>query len=512
MTDHTMGSSAFLGPLTLSWRNIALLVPVGLLAGLASPLNVNASTRLTWLGVAAAAQVALTAVYAIGSVLGLARRRLGVFVVVVLASLARAASLVVLTESLGAIDPLPPGLRIVGATVTFTLWGVALGAAIQSWANYREGLKALASNSERALKEAEDLSQEWRRRLDVAVPSPADLAATARALHDDIDARLRPLSHRLWFNITDRSARQRLVSTTLALPFQIPWISALSFFVFTWNAWYVYGWWPSAGAIIAGVIAMDLVLVLGQFLRNRMSRRRGLTTAITIALASFMCALAVALLLTMSDPIIFAVSTLAQIAEILGVQLIAAVSISRRATVRELGQRTEALEHERAEIAAYLHSTVQARWTAAARQLEVASEAGNLDSARLALAGARSLLVGVEAYVSAPPELEDLAQAWDGIATVRIDAPQPLPRNCQAVVARIVEEAIANAVRHGGARTVDVAIQLTEREVNITVDDDGSGAGTAVQPGLGSEWLDTVASWSLTRTTQGSRLVAAVNA
>lgn len=496
--------------MTLSWQTMAALVPIGLLAGLSSASNVDLATRLAWLGAASLAQVALTAVYAAGAALGLGRWRAAVLLVVVLGGAARAASVVVLTAALGGIDPLGPAQRMIVATVTFTLWGVAIGAGLQSWSNHHTRLHALAASTDQALAEADELSRQWRRRLDESGPSPRALAATAHALQDDIDQRLRPLSHRLWFGITDRTARRRLLTLTMTMPLQLAWISGLSFFLFTWNVSPIYGVGPTAGAAIVGLTVFNVVLILAQWLRVRRPEASVSITLTAIVISTVAYALVVAALLGISDPVIVSVSVVAQVGEILGVQLIAAVSASRDAAVDELTRRTEDLEHERAEVAAYLHSTVQARWTAAARRLETASERGDVDAARLALDDAKSLLEGIEGYSSNVPALAELAAAWDGIATVVIDSPHVLPATSQALVGRIVDEAIANAVRHGEARRVDISIAVDGERVVITAEDDGSGASTSAQAGLGSEWLTTVATWSLARTASGSRLVAEI--
>jgi signal transduction histidine kinase len=50
---------------------------------------------------------------------------------------------------------------------------------------------------------------------------------------------------------------------------------------------------------------------------------------------------------------------------------------------------------------------------------------------------------------------------------------------------RLVQEAVNNAVRHANARTVEVAVRKERQQVNVTVQDDGSGFDTRFLRGLG---------------------------
>lgn len=49
----------------------------------------------------------------------------------------------------------------------------------------------------------------------------------------------------------------------------------------------------------------------------------------------------------------------------------------------------------------------------------------------------------------------------------------------QEAAYRIVQEALTNVVRHSGARTAHVSIQVGKGELLVAIDDDGAGAGTA---------------------------------
>ena len=65
-------------------------------------------------------------------------------------------------------------------------------------------------------------------------------------------------------------------------------------------------------------------------------------------------------------------------------------------------------------------------------------------------------------------------------------------------VARVVGEAVANARKHGAARSAQVTVTGAHGAVDVVVLDDGSGPDEGL-PGMGSAWLDFVApgAWAL---------------
>ena len=65
--------------------------------------------------------------------------------------------------------------------------------------------------------------------------------------------------------------------------------------------------------------------------------------------------------------------------------------------------------------------------------------------------------------------------------------PTGLPRRVTACLYRVLQEALQNAIKHSGARTVDVALRAGVDEIELTVRDTGSGFDVATPPhhGLG---------------------------
>jgi len=80
-------------------------------------------------------------------------------------------------------------------------------------------------------------------------------------------------------------------------------------------------------------------------------------------------------------------------------------------------------------------------------------------------------------------------------------------------VGRVVEEGLSNAIRHGGAKQIEVRVTggqpgsaFGADGVVVVIEDNGNGPGGG-EPGLGSSLLDSVSqTWELEATGSGARL------
>ncbi|MFZ1362960.1 MAG: hypothetical protein WAS05_08525 [Candidatus Nanopelagicales bacterium] len=115
------------------------------------------------------------------------------------------------------------------------------------------------------------------------------------------------------------------------------------------------------------------------------------------------------------------------------------------------------------------------------------------------------LLVGGHSRHSLLQEVEETASVWQGICDIQFYAdPTTVTELASDLVANdlvisIVQDAISNSIRHGGATSVEVALdQNANNLVTLRITDNGSkgiGSGTA---GLGTHMLqDCTVSWSL---------------
>jgi signal transduction histidine kinase len=171
---------------------------------------------------------------------------------------------------------------------------------------------------------------------------------------------------------------------------------------------------------------------------------------------------------------------------------------------RESEQREqEAVEAERSRIARELHdvvshsiSVIAIQAQAVRRRLgdEQAREADDLrgieTTARQAMAEMRRLLGvlradGERLPLAPQPGLDQLPRLVEQARAAGLDvrlsvdgAVAPLSPGVDLAAYRIVQEALTNALKHARAATVDVRIRYGERELDLTVADDGIGASS----------------------------------
>ncbi|MFI5762933.1 sensor histidine kinase [Streptomyces sp. NPDC051563] len=78
--------------------------------------------------------------------------------------------------------------------------------------------------------------------------------------------------------------------------------------------------------------------------------------------------------------------------------------------------------------------------------------------------------------------LERVRGSGPQVRLERTGAVRALPAALEATVYRVVQEALTNVVRHAGASAVAVGLEYGERELTVTVTDDGGGPGAGSVP------------------------------
>lgn len=173
-------------------------------------------------------------------------------------------------------------------------------------------------------------------------------------------------------------------------------------------------------------------------------------------------------------------------------------------------------------LAQLVHGDVQSRITAVALSLryhnasdaEAAQKIAELVSYCKAVLSGNSNPESIDEYLAGAKEL------WAGTLQINVnDSELALDKlrkdeTGNMVAVEIIREAISNAVRHGGAKTVDIAMQLKDpstKTITIRIDNDGISEKAELVPGFGSKLLDQLTtSWSLRRGPRGIRLEAEI--
>jgi len=189
------------------------------------------------------------------------------------------------------------------------------------------------------------------------------------------------------------------------------------------------------------------------------------------------------------------------------------------ATETEAQARNRELVRASRTLARYVHGTLQSRLLASALAIEQAERAGDPTGFDRALEQAREALLLPEVMPSPATELaaaiDQVTALWQGIAKITVEIRQPiplLPPSRITDICLLVEEGVANAMRHGSANAVDVTLALRDDgNIALTIVDDGVGP-TGGSPGLGSNIFDQASTmpWTLTPRTAASGSVLQV--
>lgn len=113
------------------------------------------------------------------------------------------------------------------------------------------------------------------------------------------------------------------------------------------------------------------------------------------------------------------------------------------------------------------------------------------------------LLVDPLAGQSGEEQLRTILRKWGTLMSVSLgDISSDLTPNEASATRRIVDEACANAFRHGSARSVGVEVARVSTGLRVIVTDDGNGPAEGTRSGLGSALFDSLApgGWSMVRT------------
>lgn len=145
-----------------------------------------------------------------------------------------------------------------------------------------------------------------------------------------------------------------------------------------------------------------------------------------------------------------------------------------------------------------VHGPLQSMLVATAMRLRSASDSRpdlihaqrRLDEAldAVSLPGTRS--------VSLLETLTELQELWSGLVSITYDisasahAGLYAEPSLQECVSEICREAVANAIRHGSAKNIAVAVGTSQECIDVIVADDGTGITGAPRPGLGQVTLD----------------------
>lgn len=171
----------------------------------------------------------------------------------------------------------------------------------------------------------------------------------------------------------------------------------------------------------------------------------------------------------------------------------------------------------KADVASYLHNSLQSQLLAIAGQMELSAQNLDEDEFRknfdlLKVSLEKPLREDFSHFMNNPrSRLNKLESAWRGIANVKITIDEEVlqDHNRNVVITHLIEESIANAVRHSNAKNILVSAQIVQDvRVHLTVQNDGESTPNT-DNGIGTALLDQFApnSWNRIHSESGTQLV-----
>lgn len=563
MTDGPGSSGGWLSPLSLSWRALGWFAIIGIAAVLITVPEAAGSGVWSWRWwlVAVAGQVACTVVVTAGRPLAAGRwSSQKVLMVLALAGAVRGAVIAWSGQSLGVISDPSWASRIGNSVlVTVVLLGF-LGLMFRSAREYDEQYRTLVERAvavevARSIGEPIDsgVLRSWssvKGRIDEAVRvaqqtlespgSSTSLRKASSVLRDAVDDDIRPTSRELMGTaaLPSRGLRwYELLSQAID-----PWRPPVAAVMVTLGLIVGLGSFVRLGITTAASYTLTYLLAVGLalLLSTSLARRTGRDRAVAITTLALMppMVFALGLLITMlpgviSDPVGGALVALQTPATTIVVTMVARLSSERRAVLESLQSTIDSgtvsllatdirRRDDALNLGTYVHHSLQSELSALAIQMDEAAAAGDplvVEKVRLRVLERLGRLEAIDP--TEPPwlrsstgreRIDEIARAWEGIAEVSLElGPADAGRLDQwHIAAQIVEEGLANAVRHGGARRIAVTVRLQDDSLIVAIDDDGILSEHA--PGAGSRWLDSTVGeqWSRTVIAGRTRLEASI--
>jgi signal transduction histidine kinase len=371
------------------------------------------------------------------------------------------------------------------------------------------------ANSLRIRSNASETVALMRRRIDEMLTPQIDrlrIATTSQGstvseeIRRVVDGPVRTTSRELWRTADEREMRIGLVEviTFLVRNFRFrPWpIVGLAVVLSLLRRVEEVGWIANAAAAIATV-----VIVAECHVANRAMERwpRGKTFVVSVTFVVFVTqailterllerwglepsGLSVGVVALFTSILMISTSSLGAYRDLddrRARQLATAIRADRLDAMAE----ARAVSDEARQLAALLHGRVQSRLLGCAMAIEFAGD----DPTALQQALDRTKSVLAEEWDAAREtgsSLGEVLTPWKGLAEISVVGEIDELAGDPACV-QVVEELVANAVRHGGAHRVEVIVERDGPDCMITVADDGQALGEG-RPGLGTSFLERV--------------------
>jgi signal transduction histidine kinase len=440
----------------------------------------------------------------------------------------RGAVLVSAAEFLEIDDPVDLGARVTNSILNTGFWVLILAGLLamvrENIERYEQHFAEKTIEAASQIEASQDLvthqidsmphllllKENLRRvlsNLDSSRFNERDLLLAATAIKSEVENSLRPFSHKIWFSEALTRPRLRgsgLWSEAISRPQFAPLTSALVL-----SVWFGIGALsvlsPTAaavGALATGLCAFAIATAAKAIAKAAPPNLLMGLGLLGVSSALIYLGTVVAVIASESEQLtinVFVSGALFPAANFT-VLMITSLALQIRATYRVIDGLLDsaaslANSRLRSQFASYLHNSLQAELSSLAIQLEKAAagsgESDEVVRERLEELSRRSIGEDFASRALRPQDrLTKVAAAWQGIIEIRL-LENPLSgihESVLPIVVELIEESIANAVRHASAPWIEFKFEPEAQGCLATITSPGQSQGKDVES-LGSSWL-----------------------
>lgn len=468
--------------------------------------------------------------------------------ILLLTGISRGIIMFVLFDALGYQDPAPLSGRISNSIWNIFIWIGSGSVFIESkrrfTRSYRAALTQIlvlklrsSSMSQSGYGHIADQILQMQLRLKGVVEQNSSISedpgagqVLANALRKEVQEELKPLSQQLWIKSAYDPPSLRfgsvLRTSITQLDFRFQLVATIYSVSAVLNTIFVVG--PSLSIAYSSLIYFIFFMVnrVRESLNRRFESHKGLVNVLFVIFVGFIVLIGVTFIFDLMG-LIHLYYAAALIAPTLSVLIVVAsfleLAFSDRKTLIEILSRESKIENEhflakvnRGNAASFLHNSLQSELTALALQLEEVSKNPEAHQSRIVMERvesfvSRSRSEDFKNFLETPQiRLSRILDSWEGIAKIKVSLDDEIyddPARASLMV-QLIQESVANAIRSGRANEISISGEFSGDSIRITVSDNGKDSALNGKRGIGSEWIDSIASadWTLEETDTGRTL------
>lgn len=449
----------------------------------------------------------------------------------------------------GLHDPSALSLRLLNSVVTTLIWLGLSSILVEGNRRYQRRYRAIinqvlianmrssASLDPSFALVARDLSkiqvrlQATYSKSQEGLSNPVTASSAAREIREQIDSALNPLSHRLWLNSIYEYPKLKifplLSQATKNLHFPLEMLMLIYGITTVFNYSVTFGIQKGLIRALAGIACL---LILEIVRRAVIAKWQKIRNVINLTYLIFI-GLLVNLSSTISTDALEFGNFLPYymiLAPEVGGLMIVISAVYLAATDREeilkslKGQvdSTNALLHlsnvsnsaGNVQLASYLHNSLQSELSSIASQLERVAEnpkSGEVDEIleRFSAIVNRSMSEDLLNYLEVPEaRYSRILKSWVDIAEIsdEIDLKIFNDNDRSTLFVQLIQEAISNAVRKGGAKSIHISAGYSADVLRVAIRNDGE-FDPSTKKGMGHQWIErfAVSDWKISADERG---------